>query len=289
MGKVMVIDINKCIGCYNCQLACKDEHVGNDWTPIAKPQPDTGHFWHKITEHVQGSVPKVRVRYMHDLCQHCSTAPCITVCKSQAIYRRNDGIVIIDPEKCSGTGICVDACPYGAIYFNSDLNIAQKCTWCAHLLDKDWTEPRCVQACHTDALIFGEESDLQDLIAKAELLNPDMKTGPSVYYIGLPNKCFIAGEVYDPDDDECLEGATVTLVDTDGNKTASLETDVYGDFWFERQEPGQYSLIIEKAGYISKSIDKVDATKDINVGSIELYQVSAERSEQKKEGSEEIN
>jgi tetrathionate reductase subunit B len=71
MGKVMVIDIGKCNGCYNCQVACKDEHVDNDWTPIAKPQPDTGHFWMKVTDIVQGTVPKVRVRYMLDTCQHC--------------------------------------------------------------------------------------------------------------------------------------------------------------------------------------------------------------------------
>ncbi len=274
MGKVMVIDINKCNGCYNCQLSCKDEHVGNDWSPIAKPQPDIGHFWHKITEHVQGSVPKVRVRYMHDLCQHCDTAPCIPACKSQAFYRRDDGLVILDPEKCRGTRSCIEACPYGSIYFNTDLNIAQKCTGCAHLLDNGWAEPRCVQACPTDALIFGEESELQDFIAKAELLNPDLKTGSRVYYIGLPNKYFIAGEVYDPDADECLEGATVTLADASGNIIASLKTDVYGDFWFERQEPGQYLLKIENDGYFSKSIDKIDAIKDINVGSIELHQVS---------------
>jgi uncharacterized surface anchored protein len=80
----------------------------------------------------------------------------------------------------------------------------------------------------------------------------------------------VAGDVYDPDADECLEGATVTLADAAGNKVASLETDAFGDFWFERQEPGQYTLKIEKSGYIAKSIDNVNALKDINVGAIEL-------------------
>jgi Fe-S-cluster-containing dehydrogenase component len=270
MAKVMIIDITKCNGCYNCQLSCKDEHVGNDWPPIAKPQPDTGHFWHKISEVVQGSVPKVRVRYMHELCQHCKDAPCMDSCNMDAIYRRDDGIVIIDPEKCRGNRACVSACPYGVIYYNNNLNISQKCTFCAHLLDDGWTEPRCVQSCPTDALKYGEESELQDLIAKAELLNPELDTGPRVYYIGLPNKNFIAGDVYDPEADECLEGATVTLTNAEGKKIASLETDVFGDFWFERQEPGRYTLKIEKAGYIAKSIDNVDAAKDINVGAIEL-------------------
>jgi tetrathionate reductase subunit B len=270
MGKVMVIDIEKCNGCYNCQVACKDEHVANDWTPIAKPQPDIGQFWMKVTDIVQGTVPKVRVRYMHDICQHCDEAPCIPACKSKAIYQRKDGIVIIDPEKCTGNRNCLDACPYGVIYFNTDLNISQKCTMCAHLLDKDWKEPRCVDACPTGALTFGEESELKELIAKAEVLKPEAGAKPRVYYIGLPNKYFIAGSVYDPDEDECLEGASVTLSDARGKKVATQTTDDFGDFWFERQEPGHYSLRIEMDGYAPKAVEPVDASKDVNVGDIEL-------------------
>ena len=268
--KVLVIDIDKCNGCYNCQVACKDEHVGNDWTPIAKPQPDTGQFWMKVTDIVQGTVPKVRVRYMHDTCQQCDEAPCIAGCKSHAIYKREDGIVIIDPETCTGNRNCLDACPYSAIYFNRDLNIAQKCTMCAHLLDKDWKEPRCVDACPTGALKFGEEEELKDLIAKAETLKPESGAKPRVYYLNLPNKFFIAGAVYDPEADECLEGATVTLTNLASNAAETLATDYFGDFWFEKQEPGRYSLRIEKAGYNPVTLDAVEAGKDLNVGDIEL-------------------
>jgi Fe-S-cluster-containing dehydrogenase component len=275
--KVFVVDISKCNGCYNCQIACKDEHVGNDWTPIAKPQPDTGHFWMKVTDIVQGTVPKVRVRYMHDMCQHCEEAPCIPACKSQAIYKREDGFVIIDPEKCTGTRNCIDACPYKVIYFNSDLNISQKCTMCAHLLDKGWKEPRCVDACPTGALRFGEEKDLKELIDKAEILHPEYKAKPRVYYINLPNKYFVAGAVYDPEEDECLEGATVTLKGVRGKKVATLKTDNFGDFWFERMEPGTYSLKVEKEGYLPRNIESIDASKDVNVGDIELYKVSSSR------------
>jgi len=270
MGKALVININKCNGCYNCQLACKDEHVANDWSPIAKPQPDTGHFWYKITETVQGTVPKVRVGYMHEICQHCDNAPCMASCNNNAIYKREDGIVIIDPEKCRGSRTCMDACPYGVIYYNSTFNIAQKCTFCAHLLDNGWDEPRCVHACPTAALSFGDEADLQELIAEAEQLHPELETGPNVYYIALPNKKFIAGEVYDPAIDECLIGATVTLIDANGAEVATQTTDEFGDFWFERQIPGQYSLRVEMGGYKVKSIEAVDATEDINVGGIEL-------------------
>jgi tetrathionate reductase subunit B len=268
--KALVIDITRCNGCHNCQIACKDEHVGNDWTPYAKPQPDTGHFWQKVIDVVQGTVPKVRVRYMHTICQHCDEAPCITACKSKAIYKREDGIVIIDPEKCVGARQCLDACPYGVIYFNSDLNIAQKCTFCAHLLDDGWKEPRCVDACPTDALRFGEEKDLKEWIAKGEVLHPEYKAKPRVYYIGLPNKYFIAGAVYDPEADECLEGATVTLIGAKGKKS-TLKTDNFGDFWFERQEPGKYSLEVSMKGYLTRKLEDIDASKDINVGDITLY------------------
>jgi Fe-S-cluster-containing dehydrogenase component len=249
--------------------------VANDWSPIAKPQPDTGHFWYKITEHVQGSVPKVRVRYMHELCQHCEDAPCLKACKNNAIYKRENGLVIIDPDKCRGSRSCVIACPYGNIYVNESLNIAQKCTGCAHLLDNGWTEPRCVQSCPTDALVYGEESELQELIAKAELLHPEYGTKPRVYYIGLPNKVFIAGEVFDPVADECLEGARVTLLNAEGAELAALETDVFGDFWFERQLPGKYSLKVEMTGYDAKTVAGIDAAKDVNVGGIELIKAKA--------------
>jgi Fe-S-cluster-containing dehydrogenase component len=268
--KAFIIDITRCNGCYNCQIACKDEHVGNDWTPIAKPQPDTGQFWMRVQDIVRGQVPKVKMAYMHYMCQHCADAPCIPACKSDAIYRRPDGAVIIDPTKCAGQRNCLDACPYGIIYFNRDLNIAQKCTWCAHLLDKGWKEPRCVDACPTGALKFGEEEDFKDIIAKAEILKPEAKAGPRVYYIGIPKR-FIAGAVYDSEADECLEGATVTLKGDKGAKISSLQTDDFGDFWFEGLKVGNFSLTIEKAGYLTREVNGISTEKDINIGDLALY------------------
>ena len=163
MGLAFAIDVARCCGCYNCQLACKDEHVDNDWTPYAKPQPETGQFWLKVEEHVCGTIPKVKMHYIPRLCNHCEKPACIGACTEGAISKRDDGLVLIEPEKCTGCKACVPVCPYDAIYFNDSLGLAQKCTGCAHLLDNGYKVPRCVEACPTDAMRFGEEKDLKDV------------------------------------------------------------------------------------------------------------------------------
>ena len=267
--KAFVIDVSKCSGCYNCQIACKDEHVGNDWTPYAKPQPDTGQFWLKLNESIRGTVPKVKMHYLPRLCMHCDSAPCVPACTVEgAIYRRDDGLVIIDPVKCTGCKNCVDSCPYSAIYFNEDLNIAQKCTGCAHLLDRGWREPRCVDACPTEAMKFGEESELHTLISKAEVLHPEFKAKPKVYYLNIPSK-FVAGTVYDPVEEEVVIGAACTLIDSDSGGKFSVITDGFGDFWFEGLRVSTFSLRIESDGK-TKTIDKISTEEDVNLGDIPL-------------------
>ena len=264
--KAFVIDIAKCNGCYNCQVVCKDEHVGNDWTPYAKPQPDTGQFWGKLNECVRGQVPKVKMAFVFVPCQHCSDAPCISACPIEgAIYTRSDGLVIIDPRKCTGCKNCVDACPYGCIYFNEDLNLAQKCTGCAHLLDRGWPiqEPRCADACPTDAIKFGEESELD--LSGTETLNPEYNLITKVQYRNLPKR-FIAGTIYDPGAEEVVIGATCTL---SGDGTGTATTDDFGDFWFEGLKVGTFSLEIEAAGK-TKTIDSISTEKDVNLGDIPL-------------------
>jgi Fe-S-cluster-containing dehydrogenase component len=266
--KAFVIDVTRCNGCYCCQLACKDEHCENDWMPYAKPQPDTGHFWGRLDEHVRGTIPKVKIAYVFVPCQHCQDAPCITACTAGAIFRRDDGLVVIDPKRCTGCRDCLNAnaCPYGVIYFNEELNIAQKCTGCAHLLDRGWKQPRCVDNCPHDAIKFGEESELSNLIEGAEILHPEYGLKPRVYYIGLPKR-FVAGTLYDPVQKEIIGGATCTLTGEGG--TFSTTTDGFGDFWFEGLAVGTFSLKIESDGR-SKTIDSISTVKDVNLGDIPL-------------------
>jgi len=271
VGKVMIIDITKCNGCHNCQVACKDEHCGNDWSPIAKPQPLTGQFWTRVVDRVRGQVPKVKVAYEHTICQHCDDAPCITACPERAIYKREDGLVVINPETCKGSHNCVEACPYkSVVYFNEDLKIAQKCTFCAHLVDKGWNDTRCSEACPTGAFTFGEEAELADLIAKAEVLHPEFDTRPRVYYIGLPKR-FIGGTVYDPEADEIIPGATVTLKLNDVDAGATVQTDDFGDFLVDGLQKGVYGVAIAKAGYLAKELEAVTTELDVNLGDIPLY------------------
>ena len=268
--KVFVHDVARCNGCYCCQIACKDEHVGNDWTPYAKPQPDTGQFWLKQNEYIRGTVPKVKMHYVPVMCQHCDEAPCLAACPVEgAIYKREDGLVIIDPTKCTGCKNCVDACPYHAIYFNEDLNLAQKCTGCAHLLDRGWKEPRCVDACPTECLKLLEETEAKEMIAKGERLNPEYGLKTRAYYLHIPRK-FIAGTVYDPIEKEIVKGARLTLTDLKTKKDYTNTTDGFGDFWFEGLGEGKYRLKIEAAGFKAKTFSSLSTEKDVNLGDIPL-------------------
>jgi Fe-S-cluster-containing dehydrogenase component len=266
--KNFVIDIDKCSGCYSCQMACKDEHCGNDWAPYAKPQPDSGQFWGKLNCYERGTVPKVQVTYIFVPCQHCEEAPCIESCPVEgALYERADGLIIIDPKKCSGCQNCIDACPYEKIFFNKDLQIAQKCTGCAHLIDKQKpiSEPRCVDCCAHAAIKFGEESDLN--VSGDETYHPEYEVNTRVRYLNLPKK-FVAGTVYDPNEMAVVTGANCTLTGSSGTFTAT--TDVFGDFWFKELSEDVFSLKIEAGGKTYNQSDISTIEKDINVGDIPL-------------------
>ena len=262
--KVFVIDQKYCNGCYGCQIACKDEHCGNDWMPYQKPQPDTGHFWMKLQETTHGQVPKVKLEYRPYLCQHCDDPKC-AVC--DAVAKRPDGLVTIDPEKAVGRRAIMEACPYGAVYWNDELDIPQKCDGCAHLVDAGEL-PHCVELCATGALKFGEEEDFAEEIARATQIVPEDGCRPRVYYLNAPG-LFIGGEAWNSEDNEVIVGAKVTLTLPDGS-VRETETDDFGDFWFRNLEPGTYAVSLEAPGYAPASREAIQLDKSLNIGDFDL-------------------
>lgn len=275
----MVIDVEKCENCNNCFLSCKDEYVDNDWPGYSAPQPNHGHRWINTDTNERGQYPLIDVAYLTVPCMHCDDARCIKAARDGAVYKRNDGIVIIDPVKAKGQKNIVAACPYGAIWWNEELEVPQKCTFCAHLLDDGWGKPRCVQSCPTGALSVRhvEDSEMQEIIRaeKLEVYQPEHKTSPRVYYKNLYRftRCFISGSVAVKVDgkDECAEGAAVTLLNAASEKIDDCVTDNYGDFKFDNLEEnsGRYTLEIACAGYEKKTLT-VDLKKSLNVGTIFL-------------------
>lgn len=266
--KAFTFDVNQCNGCYCCQIGCKDEHCGNDWTPYAKPQPLTGHFWGKLNDYVRGNVPHVKMSFIFVPCQHCEDATCIDACPYEAIYRRSDGLVIIDPVKCIGCRECLhpDACPYGVIYWNANSHIAQKCTGCAHLIDRgEIFAPRCADNCPVLALKFGEESELD--LSGTETLHPEYGLTTRVHYMNLPKR-FIAGTVYDSGDKEIIEGATCTVTGSSGTSTAT--TDHFGDFWLDGLASDDFTLEISASGFSTKTMSVSTMDADVGLGNIDL-------------------
>lgn len=269
MSKVFIVDPSACNGCRNCQLACKDEHVDNEWMPFAKPQPDTGHFWTRIEETVRGQVPKVKISYVVHMCQHCDNAPCREAAP-EAIYQRADGLVIIDPEKAAGMQHLVEACPYGAIYYNDELALPQKCTGCAHLVDEGKL-PHCVDCCPHEAIRFGEEADFAEELAASEELMPGVGHAPRVHYLNLPKR-FAAGQVVDLEADEVIIGARVTLACQDDDEVRVTETDDFGNFWFDQIAAADYRVYVEFDGYLTRVKDVSTVEEDKNIGIVELFQ-----------------
>lgn len=268
--KAFLIDVAKCNGCFSCQVACKDEHCGADWTPYSKPQPETGQFWIKVNERVRGQVPWVRLAYTPILCVHCGEdAPCMVVAPEGAVYRREDGLVIIDPEKAKGCKEVAEACPLGAVYWNEEREVPQKCTGCAHLLDNGWSVPRCVDVCPTEALMFGEEEDLAEVLSGSVSLPEVVGFEGRVFYKNLPRR-FVAGTAVDFDAREVVIGAQVELSKRLGGVLALKRSDEFGDFIFQQVEPGEYVLRIEAEGYQGAILDVDLSERDLSVGDVPM-------------------
>jgi Fe-S-cluster-containing dehydrogenase component len=273
----LIIDVAKCHDCNNCFLSCKDEFCENDFMPYSVAQPWHGHRWIDILRKERGQYPLIDVVYLPVPCMQCDDAPCVTGTEDKAVYKRDDGIVVIDPEKAKGRKDILDSCPYGAIWWNEERAVAQKCTFCVHLLDDGWEQPRCVQACPTGAMRFiraGDE-EMKALVEeeKLEAYQPQYGTSPRVHYKNLYRftKCLITGNVALKDVDECAEGARVTLRDASGQILATAAANNYGDFRFDdlEENSGQYGLEVEYEGYQKQGLT-VDLKESVNVGTVFL-------------------
>lgn len=252
----LVVDLAKCVGCFNCMIACKDEHVGNSWLPYTEGQQKHDENWINPSKHERGTAPFTEVSYLTKLCQHCKDAPCEKECPD-AVKRRPDGIVLLDVQKAKGNQALIKACPYGMISWNEELKTAQKCTMCAHLLDSGWKEPRCVQACPLRALnIVWCEDDEFEKLTEDQKLKPlyDGENKPRVLYRNLYkySACFIAGALaYQADGIEKTAANVTVRLKINGEVLKEITTDFLGEFKIDRlpQNSGPFELECLMDGY----------------------------------------
>ncbi len=213
----MVMDLRKCIGCRACTVACKAENGVS-----------LGRFRAVIQEKTWGTFPNTKKAFLPLMCNHCEgnekdkVPPCVKACPEYpherqtymtpdgkkiryrvgATYKRPDGLILIDAERCIGCGKCIDACPYGVRSFNPfikagakpELQAADKCDFCVTRIDNG-VEPACVNTCQGRARIFGDLNDphsqVAELVEEHDLRNnvllPEEKTDPHVFYIDPDN------------------------------------------------------------------------------------------------------
>ena len=252
----IIVDIEKCVGCFNCMIACKDEHVGNSWLPYTDQQQKHEQKWINPVKHERGVAPFTELCFVNMLCRHCKDAPCEKAAPD-AVKRLKHGNVLLDAEKAKGNKALLDACPYGNISWNGELGVAQKCTMCAHLLEEGWKEPRCVQACPLRALsaVHCSDDEFAEMI-KEQHLEPlsDGANSPRVMYRNLYKytTCFIAGALAfrDGDMEKAATGAAVKLM-KDGALFAETKPDFFGEFKIDRipKNSGAFDLICSLEGY----------------------------------------
>jgi tetrathionate reductase subunit B len=210
-----VVDASRCIGCGQCVVACKQEnHVPLDaehtrtWIErhtvapdgsVTIDAPEAGaHGFPPIPSDSPDAAPGARSQFVPRLCMQCENSPCTGVCPVGATYRTEDGIVLVDQERCIGCGYCLLACPYGARYLvpaggqtpRGIAGVADKCTFCYHRITRG-QDPACVEVCPVGARIFGDLNDAASPVSvilrekHTTVMRADLGTRPRVHYLGL--------------------------------------------------------------------------------------------------------
>lgn len=180
----MVMDVRKCIGCHACTVACKAEN-----------QVPLGVWRTHIRTQEKGKYPNVRRYFFPWICNHCGYCVAASQAVLGSFYRREDGIVLFDYSKLKGRSkeeikkeaeAVISACPLEAIFVNPNTGLPEKCTFCAHRVDRGLV-PACVQTCIGKARVFGDLNDTNSVVSKLIATNPTRKLCPDgkVYYIGV--------------------------------------------------------------------------------------------------------
>jgi tetrathionate reductase subunit B len=197
----MGIQVNKCIGCGRCVEACKEENAVpkepfyfRTWVEHYAIKKDGEVVVQNIDRTTVAEMPGerdiMRSFFVPKLCNQCDNPPCVQVCPVGATFKTEDGVILVDDDRCIGCRYCIQACPYGARYLHPDKGTADKCTFCYHRITKGLL-PACVEVCPTQARIFGDAklgaSPLTRFkrMNKLHVLKPYLNTEPKVHYSDL--------------------------------------------------------------------------------------------------------
>jgi len=172
----LVIDDSKCTGCTACTIACQ---MHNNLAPEMN--------YNRLERLEIGTFPNVKVEIVPMQCMHCDNPACVTVCPTQASYKREDRIVAIDYDKCIGCKYCMTACPYDARKLNED-RVPEKCRWCPEYLENG-EQPPCSATCMNEVRVFGDLDNPNDkihkILAEKEVVQllPEKGTKPRIFYV----------------------------------------------------------------------------------------------------------
>lgn len=226
----LVIDLDTCVGCHACATSCKEWNAGGIAGPLVDEQPygkAPSGVWlnrvhsYEVAPHERadaGPQPATTLHFPRS-CLHCETPACVTVCPTGASYKRaEDGIVLVDEDKCIGCKLCSWACPYGAREYSQVDGVMKKCTLCVDRIHNERLEPEervpaCVQACPTRARHFGDlgdpDSDISRLVAEREgvALMPELGYRPVNRY--LPPRPRRGGDRDDADAKDSNDGSGI--------------------------------------------------------------------------------